>query len=99
MIRYAIRFSTFSRCAELMPTSERVPSRPTADMVDGLGVSGVQGFQCRAEETFRVLRRVLEAGSDVIMTVLEVFKHDPLQSWYASYPPAVSLQHCGAFWL
>lgn len=53
-------------------------------MVDGLGISGVQGvFQRCSEETLRVLR----AGSDVIMTVLEVFKHDPLHSWYVSTPP------------
>ena len=48
-------------------------------MTDGLGISGAQGvFQRCAEETLRVLR----VGSDVIMTVLEVFKHDPLHSWY-----------------
>jgi len=50
----------------------------TADMVDGMGISGTQGvFQRCAEETLRVLRE----GSEVIMTVLEVFKHDPLHSW------------------
>lgn len=66
---------------KLLPIPERVPFRLTADMVDGLGISGVQGvFQRCAEETLRVLR----ASSDVIMTVLEVFKHDPLHSWYAS---------------
>jgi Phosphatidylinositol kinase and protein kinases of the PI-3 kinase family len=52
----------------------------TADMVDGMGTSGTQGvFQRCAEETLRVLRE----GSEVIMTVLEVFKHDPLHSWLA----------------
>lgn len=51
----------------------------TPDMVDGMGTSGTQGvFQRCAEETLRVLRE----GSDVIMTVLEVFKHDPLHSWF-----------------
>lgn len=51
----------------------------TADMVDGMGSSGTMGvFQRCAEETLRVLRD----GSDVIMTVLEVFKHDPLHSWF-----------------
>ena len=51
----------------------------TGDMVDGMGISGTQGvFQRCAEETLRVLRD----GSEVIMTVLEVFKHDPLHSWY-----------------
>lgn len=51
----------------------------TPDMVDGMGIAGTQGvFQRCAEETLRVLRE----GSQVIMTVLEVFKHDPLYSWY-----------------
>ncbi|KAI6114823.1 hypothetical protein EDD16DRAFT_1801625 [Pisolithus croceorrhizus] len=60
---------------------ERVPFRLTRDMVDGMGYSGTQGvFQRCAEETLRVLRE----HSDVIMTVLEVFKHDPLHSWTAS---------------
>ena len=53
----------------------------TADMVDGMGTSGTQGvFQRCAEETLRVLRD----GSEVIMTVLEVFKHDPLHSWFVT---------------
>ena len=51
----------------------------TADIVDGMGISGTQGvFQRCAEETLRVLRD----DSEVIMTVLEVFKHDPLHSWF-----------------
>jgi serine-protein kinase ATM len=63
---------------KLLRVPERVPFRMTADMVDGLGTSGTQGvFQRCAEETLRVLRE----GSEVIMTVLEVFKHDPLHSW------------------
>lgn len=58
-----------------------MPFRLTPDMVDGLGTSGTQGvFQRCAEETLRVLRD----GSDVILTVLEVFKYDPLHSWYES---------------
>ncbi len=47
-------------------------------MVDGLGSTGVDGvFRRCAEETLRVLRD----DSDVIMTVLGVFKTDPLYSW------------------
>ncbi|KAF8659897.1 hypothetical protein AX16_001781 [Volvariella volvacea WC 439] len=66
---------------KLLPVPELVPFRMTADMVDGMGTSGTQGvFQRCAEETLRVLRE----GSEVIMTVLEVFKHDPLHSWTAS---------------
>ncbi len=63
---------------KLLPIPERVPFRLTADMVDGLGTSGTQGvFQRCAEETLRVLRN----DSEVILTVLEVFKYDPLHSW------------------
>jgi serine-protein kinase ATM len=59
----------------------------TADMVDGMGTNGTQGvFQRCAEETLRVLRN----DSEVILTVLEVFKYDPLHSWCVhrshSYP-------------
>lgn len=47
-----------------------------------MGSTGTQGvFQRCAEHTLRVLRD----RSDVILTVLEVFKYDPLHSWYVSY--------------
>jgi ataxia telangiectasia mutated family protein len=63
---------------KLLPIPELVPFRLTRDIVDGMGISGTQGvFQRCAEETLRVLRE----GSDIIMTVLEVFKYDPLHSW------------------
>ncbi|TDL15654.1 hypothetical protein BD410DRAFT_902474 [Rickenella mellea] len=66
---------------KILPTPETVPFRLTADMVDGLGLSGTEGvFRRCAEETLRVLRD----RSDVIKTVLEVFKYDPLHSWTAS---------------
>ncbi|CDO73330.1 hypothetical protein BN946_scf185008.g93 [Trametes cinnabarina] len=66
---------------KMLNQPERVPFRLTADMIDGLGMSGTQGvFQRCAEETLRVLRD----GSEIILTVLEVFKYDPLHSWTAS---------------
>ncbi|GBE86665.1 hypothetical protein SCP_0905450 [Sparassis crispa] len=66
---------------KLLGIPERVPFRLTPDMVDGLGITGTQGvFQRCAEETLRVLRD----RSDVILTVLEVFRYDPLHSWTAS---------------
>ncbi|KZT65045.1 hypothetical protein DAEQUDRAFT_677538 [Daedalea quercina L-15889] len=66
---------------KMLQVPERVPFRLTADVVDGLGTSGTQGvFQRCAEETLRVLRD----ESEVILTVLEVFKYDPLHSWVAS---------------
>ncbi|KAI5119125.1 hypothetical protein M0805_005731 [Coniferiporia weirii] len=66
---------------KLLPIPERVPFRLTADIVDGFGMSGTEGvFRRCSEETLRVLRD----GSDVINTVLEVFRYDPLHSWTAS---------------
>lgn len=66
---------------KLLRVPETVPFRMTGDMVDGMGISGTDGvFQRCAEETLRVLRE----GSEVIMTVLEVFRHDPLHSWTAN---------------
>ncbi|WWD21232.1 hypothetical protein CI109_105716 [Kwoniella shandongensis] len=57
---------------------EKVPFRLTNDLVDGLGLTGVEGtFRRCAEHTLRVLRD----ASDLILTVLEVFKHDPLYAW------------------
>ncbi|KAG8899666.1 Serine/threonine-protein kinase tel1, partial [Tulasnella sp. 403] len=58
-----------------LPVPELVPFRLTRDMIDGLGISGTEGvFRRCAEETLRVLRE----DSSVIMTVLDVFKTDPL---------------------
>lgn len=72
----------------MLPIPERVPFRLTADVVDGLGTSGTQGvFQRCAEETLRVLRE----ESEVLFTVLEVFKHDPLHSWSVRRPGSPKL--------
>lgn len=57
---------------------ERVPFRLTNDIVDGLGMHGVEGtFKECAGHTLRVLRE----SSELILTILEVFKHDPLYAW------------------
>ena len=57
---------------------ERVPFRLTNDLVDGFGIAGVDGtFRRCSEHTLRVLRE----HAELIMTVLEVFKHDPLYAW------------------
>lgn len=68
-----------------LPIPELVPFRLTQNLVDGFGMTGVEGvFRRCCEETLRVLRE----RSSVIMTILEVFKHDPLQSWSViSFPP------------
>ncbi|KAF9266973.1 hypothetical protein L218DRAFT_1074808 [Marasmius fiardii PR-910] len=74
----------------LLPVPESVPFRMTEDMEDGMGMSGTEGvFQRCAEETMRVLRE----GSEVIMTVLEVFRHDPLHSWTMNDMKIQKIQH------
>lgn len=83
-MRHCRRRPADSVQGKLLPQPERVPFRLTADMVDGLGTSGTQGvFQRCAEETLRVLRD----GSETILTVLEVFRYDPLHSWYVKLSP------------
>lgn len=73
----------------ILPVPERVPFRLTKNMVDGMGTSGTDGvFQRCSEETLRVLRK----GKDVIMTILEVFRHDPLHSWAMSEYRAAKVQ-------
>ncbi|GAA5849370.1 hypothetical protein JCM8547_006527 [Rhodosporidiobolus lusitaniae] len=72
-----------------LPIPELVPFRLTHNLVDGFGMSGVEGvFRRCSEETLRVLRE----RSSVIMTVLEVFKYDPLQNWAVSSEMAKRIQ-------
>ncbi|BGP56412.1 Serine/threonine-protein kinase tel1 [Rhodotorula sphaerocarpa] len=72
-----------------LPIPELVPFRLTQNLVDGFGMNGVEGvFRRCCEETLRVLRE----RSSVIMTVLEVFKHDPLQNWAVSAEMAKRIQ-------
>ncbi|KAM0752988.1 hypothetical protein T439DRAFT_354453 [Meredithblackwellia eburnea MCA 4105] len=72
---------------------ETVPFRLTQNTIDGFGMSGVDGvFRRCAQETLRVLRE----RSNVVMTVLEVFKHDPLQVWAISMEMAAKVQDSGS---
>ncbi|WWC90661.1 uncharacterized protein L201_005597 [Kwoniella dendrophila CBS 6074] len=60
---------------------ERVPFRLTQNMVDALGVTGVEGvFRKAAEISMSILRN----NSDSLMSVLEAFVHDPLIEWMKS---------------
>ncbi|EJU06214.1 hypothetical protein DACRYDRAFT_112961 [Dacryopinax primogenitus] len=57
---------------------ERVPFRLTQNMVDGLGVTGVEGvFRIACELTMGILRN----HKDSLMSVLEAFVHDPLSEF------------------
>ncbi|KAK4058120.1 hypothetical protein OIO90_000859 [Microbotryomycetes sp. JL221] len=57
---------------------EQVPFRLTHNIIDGMGVTGVEGvFRRAAEITLRILR----TNRDSLMSVLETFLHDPLVEW------------------
>jgi len=57
---------------------ERVPFRLTQNMIDGLGVTGVEGvFRIACEITMQLLRD----NADSLMSVLDAFIHDPLVEW------------------
>lgn len=65
----------------LLPIPERVPFRLTRDIVDGFGVTGVDGlFRRSCEHTYKVLRENYEK----VMFVLNILKWDPLYSWVMS---------------
>lgn len=67
--------------AQHLAIPETVPFRLTRDMVDGFGLTGVEGvFRRCCEHTLRVLRE----ESMRIQTVLEVLRHDPLYLWSVS---------------
>ncbi|KAF3329020.1 serine/threonine-protein kinase ATM [Carex littledalei] len=71
----------------MLKTPERVPFRLTRDMIDGMGVTGVEGvFRRCCEETLSVMRTNKEA----LLTIIEVFIHDPLYKWALS--PLKALQ-------
>ncbi|CCH46977.1 hypothetical protein BN7_6584 [Wickerhamomyces ciferrii] len=66
---------------KLLPVPELVPFRLTRDIVDGLGITGVEGsFKKSSEHVFRVLRENVEK----IIGILNVLKYDPLYSWAIS---------------
>ena len=72
---------------QVLKYPERVPFRLTPNIVDGMGVCGVEGVMRRCcQETLRVLRLNRES----LMTIIEVFVHDPLYSWALS--PVQALQ-------
>ncbi|KAG5035608.1 hypothetical protein JHK87_010518 [Glycine soja] len=75
----------------MLKTPERVPFRLTRDIIDGMGVTGVEGvFRRCCEETLSVMRTNKEA----LLTIVEVFIHDPLYKWALSPLKALQRQKC-----
>ncbi|KAG8852841.1 serine/threonine-protein kinase M1 [Serendipita sp. 411] len=57
---------------------ELVPFRLTQNVIDGMGITGVEGcFRISSEITMDILR----SNQDCLMSVLEAFIHDPLVEW------------------
>ena len=57
---------------------ERVPFRLTPNIIDGFGITGIEGsFRQCCEITLDVLRN----NSETLMSVLDTFIHDPLLEW------------------
>ena len=63
---------------KLLKIPEMVPFRLTRDMIDPMGALGMEGtFRRCCEETLNVLRE----DASILMTIIEVLKHDPLYTW------------------
>ena len=76
----------------LLPTPELVPFRLTRDIVDAMGVTGTEGvFRRCCEETLSVLREHRES----LLTIMEVFLHDPLYQWALTPALASRKQNTG----
>ncbi|KAL0274886.1 UNVERIFIED_CONTAM: hypothetical protein PYX00_002916 [Menopon gallinae] len=76
-----------------LPTPETVPFRLTRDIVDGMGISGIEGvFRLSCIKTMKVLRE----NQHTILTLLEVLLYDPLYAWTITAEKAYSVQgHTG----
>ena len=58
---------------KMLPTPETVPFRLTRDLVDGMGISGVEGvFRRCCEKTMEVMRTSQEA----LLTIVQVSDFD-----------------------
>lgn len=65
----------------VLPVPEVVPFRLTRDIVDGFGISGVEGPFRRCAEA---VLDALVAHKRAILTRLDVLRYDPLYSWSIS---------------
>ncbi|XP_062471298.1 serine-protein kinase ATM [Pezoporus occidentalis] len=74
---------------KILPTPETVPFRLTRDIVDGMGITGVEGvFRRCCEKTMAVMRNNQEA----LLTIVEVLLYDPLFHWTINPLKALYLQ-------
>ncbi|XP_063244550.1 serine-protein kinase ATM [Bacillus rossius redtenbacheri] len=84
-----IDFGVAFEQGKVLPTAETVPFRLTRDIVDGMGVSGIEGvFRRSCEKTMSVLRE----NQETIHTILEVLLYDPLYLWTITPAKASDIQ-------
>ena len=57
---------------------ERVPFRLTQNLVDAMGVTGIEGVFRKASE---ISMGILRDNAESLMSVLEAFVHGPLVEW------------------
>ncbi|XP_028274525.1 serine-protein kinase ATM isoform X2 [Parambassis ranga] len=75
---------------KILPTPETVPFRLSRDIVNGMGITGVEGvFRRCCEKTMEVMRTSQEA----LLTIVEVLLYDPLFDWTMNPLKAFYLQH------
>ncbi|XP_066103499.1 serine-protein kinase ATM [Saccopteryx bilineata] len=75
---------------KILPTPETVPFRLTRDIVDGMGITGVEGvFRRCCEKTMEVMRN----SQETLLTIVEVLLYDPLFDWTMTPLKALNLQH------
>ncbi|CAG9461441.1 unnamed protein product [Pedinophyceae sp. YPF-701] len=75
---------------KFLNTPEQVPFRLTRDIVDGMGVQGVEGSMRRSSEK---VMSVLRASRSLLSTILDVFLHDPLYNWTLTPVDVARRQH------
>jgi len=73
-----VDFNCLFEKGKTLETPEKVPFRLTQNIIDGMGVTGVEGvFRIACEVTMQLLRD----NKDSLMSVLDAFIHDPLVEW------------------
>uniref|UniRef100_A0A2C9KDN9 PI3K/PI4K catalytic domain-containing protein n=1 Tax=Biomphalaria glabrata TaxID=6526 RepID=A0A2C9KDN9_BIOGL len=73
----------------ILPTPETVPFRLTRDIVDGMGITGVEGtFRRCCEHTMQVMKD----NSESLLTIVQVLMHDPLSHWTLTPQQALTIQ-------
>uniref|UniRef100_A0A8C7HIJ7 non-specific serine/threonine protein kinase n=1 Tax=Oncorhynchus kisutch TaxID=8019 RepID=A0A8C7HIJ7_ONCKI len=74
---------------KILPTPETVPFRLSRDIVDGMGITGVEGvFRRCCEKTMEVMR----CSQEALLTIVEVLLYDPLFDWTMNPLKAFYLQ-------